>query len=347
MINWKSILISPETSIKEAIYKVDSGCVQIALVVDEKNKLLGTVADGDIRRAIISGIKLEENCSQIMNPRPTTALNGETKEKLLTIMRRGAFHQIPLVDENGIVQGLTTIDEIIGATQRDNWVVLMAGGLGTRLHPLTAECPKPLLKVGSKPILENILMAFIGQGFRNFYISINYKAEMIAEYFGDGGNWGAKITYIHEKERLGTAGSLSLLPNRPENSMIVMNGDLLTHADFSDIISFHESGKSTATLVTREYESQIPFGVVHVDGNNVKGLEEKPTIKHLVSTGIYALSPESLDYVEKGQFLDMPDLIVRLMNQGMKTTAYKFNDYWLDIGRIEEFERAQREWSET
>lgn len=344
MKNWKSILINPNTSLRDAIRKVDAGCVQIALVADETNRLIGTVADGDIRRAIIGGMTLDARCSEIMNPRPTTALIGTTNEKLLTIMRRGAFHQVPLVDENGILHGLATIDEIIGSVRRDNWVVLMAGGLGTRLHPLTADCPKPLLKVGSKPILENIIMAFTGQGFRKFFLSVNYKAEMISEYFGDGSNWGAEIKYIHEKERLGTAGSLSLLPEKPKNSMIVMNGDLLTHADFSDIIQFHERNNAAATLVAREYENTIPFGVVNVDGNIVKNIEEKPTSRHLVSTGIYALSPVSLDYVKKNEFLDMPDLLVRLMNEGMTTTAYKFRDYWLDIGRIEEFERAQREW---
>ena len=344
MNNWKSILITPKTILKEAITVVDAGCAQIALVVDESMRLVGTVADGDIRRALINGATLEVQCSKIMNPNPTTALLGTPNEKLLTIMRRGAFHQVPLLDEEGILHGLATIDEIIGAVHHDNPVVIMAGGLGTRLHPLTVDCPKPMLKVGNKPILENIIMAFTGQGFRKFYISVNYKAEMISEYFGDGSNWGAEITYLHEKERLGTAGSLSLLTEKPKNSIIIMNGDLLTHANFSEIVEYHEKQNAAATLCTREYENTIPFGVISVEGNLVKNIEEKPISSYLVSTGIYVLSPESLDYVIKNEFLDMPHLIKRLMNDGRNAVAYKLQDYWLDIGRIEEFERAQREW---
>lgn len=344
MKNWESILLNPNTTLKDAISIVDAGCVQIALVVDESMRLIGTVADGDIRRALIGGATLEVRCSEIMNAKPTTAMIGTSNEKLLTIMRRGAFHQVPLVDKDGVLYGLATVDEIIGSVNRDNSVVIMAGGLGTRLYPLTADCPKPMLKVGGKPILENIIMSFVGQGFRKFYLSVNYKAEMISEYFGDGSNWGADIAYIYEKERLGTAGSLSLLPENPKSSIIVMNGDLLTHADFSDIIQFHEKNTAAATLVTREYENTIPFGVVNVDGNIVKNIDEKPTTRHLVSTGIYALSPQSLNYVKKNEYLDMPNLIVRLVNNGMNTVAYKYQDYWLDIGRVEEFERAQNEW---
>jgi dTDP-glucose pyrophosphorylase len=345
MKNWRSVIINPDTILKDAIHTVDAGCVQIALVADESNRLLGTLADGDIRRAILSGVSLNTRCVDIMNSSPTTALIGTTNEKLLTIMRRGAFHQVPLVDNNGILHGLITIDEIVGSVHSDNWVVLMAGGLGSRLYPLTAECPKPLLKVGGKPILENIIMAFAGQGFRKFYISVNYKSEMIIDYFGDGSNWGVDISYIHEKERLGTAGSLSLLPSQPEKSFIVMNGDLLTHADFSEIIQYHETNNAAATVVAREYESTIPFGVINVDGNIIKSIDEKPTSRHLVSTGIYALSPTSLEYIRENEFLDMPDLLARLINDGKSASAYKFSDYWLDIGRIEEFERAQREWS--
>lgn len=344
MKNWKSILIDPNAKLKDAIYKVDAGAVRIALVADKSNKLLGTVADGDIRRAILGGASLNTRCSEIMNNSPKTALIGSTNENLLTIMRRGAFHQVPIVDKNGILHGLVTIDEIIGSVRSDNWVVLMAGGLGSRLYPLTEDCPKPLLRVGSKPILENIIMAFRGQGFRKFFISVNYKAQMIIDYFGDGSNWGGEITYIHENERLGTAGSLSLLPEIPQNSLIVMNADLLTHADFSDIIKFHEDTQAEATVVAREYDNTIPFGVINVDGDIVKNIEEKPSSRHLVLTGIYTLSPASLKFIKKNEFLDMPDLLMRLVNNGMSTKVYKFSDYWIDIGRIDEFERAQREW---
>jgi dTDP-glucose pyrophosphorylase/predicted transcriptional regulator len=345
MKTWQSILLKPDTSIHEAIGIIDKGRAQIALVVNDAGHLLGTLGDGDIRRAIIAGYTLDDRCQTIMNLYPTTAPIGTSHDQLLMLMRRGGFHQIPLVDENGILADLVTIDDLIGAESNDHWVVLMAGGLGTRLHPLTEECPKPLLKIGNKPILENIIMAFAGQGFRKFFLSVNYKAEMVIDYFGDGSALGIEITYLHETERLGTAGSLSLLPKKPPNDIVVMNGDLLTHANFSDLVGFHKQNKAAATIAVREFEYVVPYGVINVDGNSITSIEEKPTTRHLVSSGIYALSPDALDHVHKHEYLDMPNLFSRLIESGQHTAAYRFTDYWLDIGRMEEFERAQREWT--
>ncbi|MGV8934733.1 MAG: nucleotidyltransferase family protein [Gallionellaceae bacterium] len=345
MNSWKSLILAPATPLSEAIAKIDAGCRQIAMVADPHGRLLGTLADGDIRRAILTGMQLTTPCHMAMNPRPTTATPDSTRESLLMIMRRGAFHQVPLVDTEGVLVGLVTMDELVGSVERDNWVVLMAGGLGTRLHPLTKNCPKPLLRVGGAPILEHILMAFIGQGFRHFFLSVNYKAEMITDYFGDGQKWGVEIRYLHETEPMGTAGALSLLPTLPQSPLIVMNGDLLTHADFVNILQFHEQSDAMATMAVREFEYQIPYGVVRVDGASIINIEEKPTHKSLVSSGIYVISPAALQFVQKQTFYDMPTLFRTLIASNKRTAAYMFNEYWLDIGRIDEFDRAQREWA--
>lgn len=344
MKEWKRLVLPPETKLRDAILKVDEGGQQIALVCDVGGRLIGTLADGDIRRAILAGTSLEEPCAQVMNPRPTTADPGAGKDAYLKTMRRGSFHQLPLVDAGGLLVGMVTIDELIGAEPRDNWVVLMAGGLGSRLYPLTADCPKPLLKVGGAPILENILMGLAGQGFRKFFISVNYKAEMIVDYFGNGSKWGVEICYLHEDDRMGTAGALSLLPARPDVPVLVMNGDLLTQADFAAMLDFHDTQQTSATMAVREFEYQIPYGVVDVENFQINKIEEKPTYKYLVAAGIYVLAPDAIDLIPKGIFFDMPTLFRTLAEAQMRTSAYHFKDYWLDIGRIEEFERAQREW---
>lgn len=344
MKEWKRLVLSPEMLLRDAISKVDEGGQQIALVTDAEGRLLGTLADGDIRRAVLAGTSLDTACGLVMNPRPTSADPAAGKDAFLKTMRRGSFHQLPLVDAGGCLVGLVTIDELIGAEPRDNWVVLMAGGLGSRLYPLTADCPKPLLKIGGAPILENILMGLAGQGFNKFFIAVNYKAEMIVEYFGDGSKWGVDIRYLHEHDRMGTAGALSLLPEQPDAPILVMNGDLLTQADFAAMLDFHDEQNTAATMAVREFEYQIPYGVVDVENARISKIEEKPTHKFLVAAGIYVLAPDSISCIPKGTFFDMPNLFRSLAESGRHTSAYHFKDYWLDIGRLEEFERAQREW---
>jgi NDP-sugar pyrophosphorylase family protein len=260
-------------------------------------------------------------------------------------MRRLVIHHLPLVNAKDQVVGLATIDDLIGAVERPNWVILMAGGLGKRLHPLTQECPKPLLKVGGKPILEIILESFAEQGFKNIFISVNYKAEMIQDYFGKGDRWGVQISYLHERKRLGTAGALSLLPERPIAPIIVMNGDLLTRTSFESLLQFHQVQGSVATMVVRDYEFKVPYGVVRIDKATIKEIEEKPVQRFFVNAGIYTLSPEALDLLPEDTFFDMPTLFEELIAVGQCTTAYPLQEYWLDIGRLEEFERAQVEWN--
>jgi dTDP-glucose pyrophosphorylase len=344
MANWKHVSVSPETPLGEVIAKVDASGLQVALVLAPDDSLLGILTDGNIRRAILAGKSLQVPVAEVMNPQPTAVPAFTSSDELLALMRRMVIHHLPLVDNAGRVVGLATLNELIGVTERPNWVVLMAGGLGTRLQPLTDECPKPLLAVGGKPILETILESFVEQGFQRIFMSVNYKAEMIHNHFGAGDRWGVQVEYLYESTRLGTAGALSLLPERPTAPVVVMNGDLLTRTNFDNLLQFHISQGATATMAVREYDFQVPYGVVRLDGTRIEAIEEKPVQRFFINAGIYALSPDALDHLPAETFFDMPTLFAHLIAAGKTTVAYPLREYWLDIGRLEEFERAQREW---
>jgi dTDP-glucose pyrophosphorylase len=344
MKDWQQVAVSAETPLGEAIGRIDESGSQIALVVDEGQRLIGLLTDGDIRRAILRGEALSVPVAEVMNLNPTVAPADIPREQILALMRRHVIHHLPLVDQNRRVVQLVTLDDLIGAVERPNWVVLMAGGLGTRLRPLTKDCPKPMLPVGGKPILESILESFVEQGFRHFFLSVNFKAEMVQDHFGDGSRWGVSIDYLLEDRRLGTAGPLSLLDRRPDAPLVVMNGDLLTRISFDKLMNFHNAQSAVATMAVREYDFQVPYGVVEHNESRVVSINEKPVHKFFVSAGIYVLAPSVLDLVPSGMFLDMPNLLSNLIKDRQTVAAYPLREYWLDIGRIEEFERAQQEW---
>ena len=344
MSNWRDALVSSSTSLRQTIEAITEGNLQIALVVDSENKLLGTVTDGDIRKAILAGKDLNITAGEAMRSRPITSASKTPRAAILKLMREKRIHQMPLLDDQGRVVDVLTVDDMIGAAHKPNAVVIMAGGLGTRLHPLTEETPKPMLKVGGKPILETIIQSFIDQGFTNFFVSVNYKANIISEYFGDGSRLGAKINYLHEKSRLGTAGGLSLLPRDIHAPIIVMNGDLLTRISVDALLDFHERESAVATMVVREDHYQVPYGVVEVDGTQIVGVEEKPIQRHLVNAGIYVISQDGLNNIPGDTFYDMPTHFAKLAANGHRTAAFPLHEYWVDIGRLDELERAQREW---
>ena len=347
MKDWKNVMVSPTTSIRETIRIIDQGALKIALVVDEGNHLIGTVSDGDIRRGILNGCELENAVQQIMNVSPSVANKNDGREKIFALMRQKQIYQIPLVDGNGVLVGLEVIDTILNSAPRDNWIVLMAGGLGTRLKQLTAETPKPLLKVGDKPILETILDSFIEHGFSRFFISVNYKSEMIEEYFGDGSRWGVQIDYLREDKKLGTAGALSLLPDKPPAPIVVMNGDLLTKVNFQQLLNFHTEHVSSATMCVREYDFQVPYGVVKLDQHRILSIVEKPIQRFFVNAGIYVLEPEVLEMIPYDTYLDMPPLFDKLVSLEKETAVFPIREYWLDIGRMDDFERAQLEFTKV
>jgi dTDP-glucose pyrophosphorylase/CBS domain-containing protein len=341
---WKDVVVSPHTPLKDTIARIDASGIQAALVLDADGHLIGVLTDGDIRRAILRGQSLQTRTSEVMNAHATSVPARTPREEMLAMMRRKGIHHLPLVDETGRVVGLTTSDELIGAVERPNWVVLMAGGLGTRLRPLTEEFPKPLLAVGGKPILESILESFAEQGFRRIFLSVNYKAEMIQDHFGAGERWGVQVDYLQESTRLGTAGALSLLPGKPSAPVIVMNGDLLTRTNFYALLAFHTDQNAAATMAVREYDFTVPYGVVSLDGARIKSIAEKPVHRFFVNAGIYVLSPEVLSYLPAQSFFDMPTLFEKLIMAGETTAAYPLREYWLDVGQHEELEKAQKEW---
>jgi dTDP-glucose pyrophosphorylase/CBS domain-containing protein len=341
---WKDIVVSPDTPLKAAIARIDAAGIQAALVLDADGRLMGVLTDGDIRRAILRGQSLQTCTSEVMNANATSVPVRTSREEMLAVMRGKGIHHLPLVDETRRVVGLTTSDELIGAVERPNWVVLMAGGLGSRLRPLTEDVPKPLLAVGGKPILESILESFAGQGFRRIFLSVNYKAEMIQDHFGVGDRWGVQVDYLRESTRLGTAGALSLLPEPPTVPLIVMNGDLLTRTHFDGLLKFHADQRAAATMAVREYEVQVPYGVVSLDGVRIQSIVEKPVHRYFVNAGIYVLSPQVLSYLPARSFFNMPALFEKLIAAGETTAAYPLREYWMDIGQREEFEKAQKEW---
>ena len=340
-MNWEKILLSPDTHILDAIRIVDEAGLQIGLVVDDQRNLLGTVTDGDIRRGILRKLDLSESVSLIMNNAPQTVRKGAIKEDIMELMKRFQLHHIPIIDDAGRVIELETLDHLLNANkQKSNGVVLMAGGLGERMRPLTESIPKPLIHVGKKPILETILENFIEQQFCKFYFSVNYKSKMIMDHFGDGSQWGVEIEYLQEDKKLGTAGSLSLLNKDMNDPLIVMNGDLLTRVNFDSMLQYHRDHKSMATMAIRDYDFQVPFGVVNIDGSRITGIDEKPTHKFFVNAGIYVLEPEILDFLSPGAFKNMPDLFQDLINSKHNANVFPIHEYWLDIGRFDDLDRA-------
>ena len=276
MNRWQAARIAPDRTIHDAIRTIDEGAIRIALVVDAGNRLLGTVTDGDIRRGILKGIALDGPVTHVMNPRPIMARVEESREKILETMKQTRLHQIPVVDGQGRLVTVEILDDLLQAHHRDNWVVLMAGGLGSRLRPLTEDCPKPLLKVGSKPLLEIILDNFLEYGFRSF-ISRSITRPKWSRIISATARAGVfRYRYIHEDQRLGTAGALSLLPERPTLPVVVMNGDLLTKVNFQHLLDFHAEHDARATMCVREYDFQVPYGVVRIDNHRILSIDEKP-----------------------------------------------------------------------
>lgn len=338
--------MGPDTTLREALESIDSTGAQIALIVDMDRRLLGTFTDGDARRSLLEGLTMSDYVSQAMHSKPTCVQVADSRHAILSTMRRTGLHCLPIIDNNRVVRGLALINDYLNVSRRDNWVVIMAGGLGSRLQELTRDVPKPMLKVGSRPLLETIIRGYTAQGFHKFYLAVNYKAEQIEAHFGDGHTLGVDIRYVREQQRMGTAGALSLLPEVPDQPFIVTNADLLTNEDYGHMMDCHIKADAKATMAVRHYEMQVPFGVVRVQGSAIQGIDEKPTHRFVVSAGVYALSPEVLKLVPKGQFFDMPSLFEAMLEADMRTRAHHIDGYWLDIGRLSDYERANSEFND-
>jgi len=345
--DWQEILVAPDDPIEQVLHVIDRGALRMALVVDADRRLLGVVADGDVRRGLLRHIGLNHPVREVMNAAPRTLSSGFSREEAVALMKRYDLLQLPVLDASGRLIGLESQREMLGPPRYDNPVFLMAGGFGKRLHPLTEACPKPMLFVGGKPILENILENFIAAGFHRFYISIHYLAERIKAYFGNGERWGVSIEYVEEKKPLGTGGALGLLPDTGGLPLLMMNGDLLTRIDFVKLLDYHVKHEAQITMCVREYDFQVPFGVVETAENLVTRITEKPVHNFFVNAGIYVLDPATVRSVGRQQKIDMPEIVERVLSENGKVVTFPVHEYWLDIGRMDDFELAQSEFDES
>lgn len=342
--DFRENLVTADATILETLKIIDSHGVPIGLV-HENGRLLGSVTDGDIRRGLLAGITLAAPVSEVMNTSPITIAAGASDAHALQTMRQYGILFVPVMDVAGNVVDLKALKDMQPLSAAANPVMLMAGGLGSRLKPFTDDLPKPMLEVGGKPILETIIENFVVQGFTRLFISVNYKKEIIEDYFQDGTKWGAQISYVHEAQPLGTAGALSLLPELPQHPMIVMNGDLLTKVNFDQLLKFHEEHDALATICVREYKFTVPYGVVETEEHYLKTIEEKPAQRFFVNAGIYVLAPQAISQVPGDMIFDMPDLLTILTNQGRRSTVFPLREYWVDIGRLDDLTQARREFS--
>jgi dTDP-glucose pyrophosphorylase len=343
MKDWRKALVRAGESVREVMRRIDAASLQIALVVDGEDRLVGTVTDGDIRRGILRGSGLDDPIDRVMNRKPTTVSHAEDPTVILALMRTTRLRHVPVVEEGRVV-GLETLEDLLSAPERDNAVVLMAGGRGTRLLPLTETTPKPMLPIGGRPILEHALVGLAEQGFRRFFVAINYLGEMVEDHFGDGSRWGVSIDYLRETKPMGTAGALSLMPEAPDKPFLVMNGDILTKLNFNQLMEAHSAGGASATVCVRSYDYQVPFGVTRIEEDRLIGIEEKPTLRHFVNAGIYVVEPQTLEHVPSDRFFDMPQLLDTLLRHERPVQVFPITEYWLDVGRHDELQRAIGEY---
>jgi len=340
--DWRAVRVHPNASMLQAMAVVSDGRIGIALVVDEDDRLMGTVTDGDMRRAILQQEALDTMVTSIMERSFTAVAPGADSKVVLDLMRSLSIRQVPVCDPTGKVVGLYLLDDLGEPLTRPNWAVIMAGGQGRRLWPLTAYVPKPMLPVGGKPMIELILAQLVRHGFRRVFVSINHLADSIIDHLGDGHAFGCSVEYLRETEPLGTGGSLALLPETPELPILVTNGDLLTDLDLSDLMDYHGSHGAAATLCVRELSYQIPYGVVTCEGDDVVSIEEKPAHKQLINAGMYVLDPELLSLLPRQQHeYPLPRLIDEAHAAGLGVKAFAVEGEWMDVGYLEEYDQAR------
>lgn len=344
---WRRAILSPEATIQQAICNLNEVAIKIVLVVNGKGELEGTVSDGDIRRGLLKGVQLTGPITAVIHRNPLVVPPGMGHELVMRLMVANKIQQIPVVDELNRVVGLHVWDELVSPAARPNTMVIMAGGMGTRLRPHTESCPKPMLLVAGKPMLEHIIERAKLDGFSHFVLAINYLGHLIEQHFGDGACLGVRVEYLREEAPLGTVGALSLLAPKPDRPVVVTNGDVMTDIRYGELLDFHVRHRAVATMAVRVYEWQHPFGVVHTKGVDIVGFEEKPVSRSHINAGVYALDPAALDVLESGVHCDMPVLFERLQAQSRRTVAYPMHEPWLDVGRPEDLNLAREQTAQA
>lgn len=340
---WRQAILPVKSSIQNAIRSLDQTSIKIVMVVNEAGELEGTISDGDIRRGLLKGLDLTSPIASVIHRNALVVTPEMGRDVALQLMGANKIQQIPIVNELRQVVGVHLWDEITTLPARSNLMIIMAGGMGTRLRPYTETCPKPLLPVAGKPILEHIIERAKLEGFSHFVLAVHYLGHMIQSHFGDGGQLGVEIEYLNEKSPLGTAGALGLLSQRPGAPFVVTNGDVITDIHYGELLDFHIRHNAMATMAVRIHEWQHPFGVVQTQGIEIIGFEEKPVARSHINAGVYALEPDALNLLSQDAHCDMPTLFERLQAKAMRTVAYPMHEPWLDVGRPDDLNRANTE----
>jgi len=331
-------------TVREALAAIDRGARGLALLVEAGGRLLGTISDGDIRRAILSGSSLDSPVAGIARRDFVSIPPGADRAHVLDLMRARSIQQVPILDKDGRVVGIHSLRAMIGSVERENWAVIMAGGKGERLRPLTESIPKPMIPVAGRPILERLVLHLLGFGIRRVFLAVNYMAEKIESHFGDGSGHGCEILYLREDRPLGTGGALSLLPEMPQAPLLVLNGDLVTNVDVAAFLAAHGQARNAITVAVHEHAYRVPFGVVDSDGDGViRSLREKPTERWTVNAGLYVVEPRLLSKIPRGEEYGMPDLMNACLREGERVGLYPIENDWIDVGRRTELQRARGE----
>lgn len=330
---WRQAVLPSNANIRQAIHNLNQVAVKIVLVGNEAGELEGTISDGDIRRGLLKGLDLDSPIASIIHRNALVVPPEMGRDMVMQLMVANKIQQIPVVDEHRRVVGLHLWDEVSTPPTRSNVMVIMAGGMGTRLRPHTENCPKPMLSVAGKPMLEHIIERAKLEGFSHFVLAIHYLGHMVEGYFADGERLGVRIDYLREQTPLGTAGALGLLNPRPEAAFVVTNGDVITDIRYGELLDFHVRHNAAATMAVRVHEWQHPFGVVQTQGVEIIGFEEKPVARSHINAGVYALHPDALNLLSGDTHCDMPTLFERLQAESKRTVAYPMHEPWLDVGR--------------
>jgi dTDP-glucose pyrophosphorylase len=339
---WSRAILAPDATMQQAISNLDQVAIKIALIVNAAGELEGTISDGDIRRALLKGLDLNSPIASVIHRNALVVPPELGRDVVVQMMVANKIQQIPIVDGHRCLVGLHLWDEIATPSVRPNIMVVMAGGMGTRLRPHTENCPKPLVLIAGKPMLEHIIDRAKVEGFRHFVLAIHYLGHMIEDYFGNGERFGVRIDYLREQSPLGTAGALGLLDPAPGAPFVVTNGDVITDIRYGELLDFHVRNKAAATMAVRVHEWQHPFGVVQTQGVEIIGFEEKPVARSHINAGVYALDPLALSVLSVDERCDMPTLFERLQAHSRRTVAYPMHEPWLDVGRPDDLVVANR-----
>lgn len=327
-------------TILDAMRKLTASGIDILLVIDGGERVLGLITDGDLRRGIVGGEGLESPVTKVMSRKFLAARDDDNRAYALDMMIAQKIRHLPIIGNDGKLKGIHFLSHLVGHKNRPNIAVIMAGGRGVRLRPITENCPKPMIRVAGRPILERLVLHLVSHGITHIYLAINYMGEMIEDYFGDGSKYGCNISYLREKEMLGSGGALSLLPEKPAQPFFVINGDLVTDIDVGAMLDFHERRNAVATIASKQVFSKISYGVIEKTDDVLVDIIEKPTMQHEINIGCYVLSPECLSYIPAGVQFPITDLFGHLQKEKKTVCVYETQEEWIDVGQPEDLKKA-------